>query len=129
LGPRPTASRISATRASEIAAPIRTIDAARRESASHRPRLADRESFAEEAADGSTSDEVIAGSEADALRERLARLPEAQAQVIALAYYAELTHSEIAVRLSLPPGTVKGRMRLGMQKLRAQFELAGGLGA
>jgi DNA-directed RNA polymerase specialized sigma24 family protein len=62
-------------------------------------------------------------------RERLARLPDAQAQVISLAYYGELTHSEIAVRLSLPPGTVKGRMRLGMQKLRAQFELAGGIGA
>jgi RNA polymerase sigma-70 factor (ECF subfamily) len=107
----------------------RAIDAVRRESATHRPRLADRESYIEDAAAGSTSDDVIARSEADALRDRLAHLPHAQAQVIALSYYGELSHSEIAARLSLPQGTVKGRMRLGMQKLRAQFGIAGGLGA
>ena len=70
---------------------------------------------------GSTPDEVIARTEADALRGRLAQLPGAQAQVIALAYYGGLSHAEIAARLSLPPGTVKGRMRLGLQKLRDQL--------
>ena len=107
----------------------RAIDAARRESAGHRPRLADHAPFCDEAADGSTSDEVIARSEAEALRHRLADLPDAQAQAIALAYFEELSHSEIAARLSLSPGTVKGRIRLGMQKLRTSFELAGGVGA
>ena len=107
----------------------RAIDAARRDSAAHRPRLAGREPFAAEAIGGSAWDEVIARSEAEALRERLAELPDAQSQVIALAYFDQLTHSEIAVRLALPPGTVKGRLRLGLQKLRAQFELAGGVGA
>ena len=92
----------------------RAIDAARRESATHRPRLADRE----------PSDEVIARSEAEALRLRLSDLPDDQAEVIALAYYGPLSHSEIAARLALPPGTVKGRMRLGLEKLRAQLESA-----
>jgi RNA polymerase sigma-70 factor (ECF subfamily) len=68
---------------------------------------------------------VIARSEADALRVSLGRLPDAQAEVIALAYYGELSHSEIATRLSLPPGTVKGRMRLGLMKLRDQLESTG----
>ena len=107
----------------------RAIDSARRESAGHRPRLADREPFFDEAADGSTSDHVIARSEADALRHRLAELPDEQAEVIVLAYYGQLSHSEIAARLSLPPGTVKGRMRLGLEKLRAQLEVAGGMSA
>jgi DNA-directed RNA polymerase specialized sigma24 family protein len=35
-----------------------------------------------------------------------------------------LTHSQIAEQLSLPAGTVKGRMRLGMHKLRARWHLA-----
>ena len=45
-----------------------------------------------------------------------------QAQVIVLAYYGGLSHAEIAALLALPPGTVKGRMRLGLQKLRDQLE-------
>ena len=79
------------------------------------------EPFLDAAGDSSPSDEVIARSEADALRGRLAQLPDAQAQVITLAYFGQLSHSEIAARLSLPPGTVKGRMRLGMEKLRGQI--------
>jgi DNA-directed RNA polymerase specialized sigma24 family protein len=39
--------------------------------------------------------------------------------------YGELSHSEIATRLCLPPGTVKGRMRLGLKKLREQIETTG----
>lgn len=39
-------------------------------------------------------------------------------QVITLAFYEQLTHAEIAAELGLPAGMVKGRMRLGLQKLR-----------
>ena len=67
-------------------------------------------------------DHVVARSEGDALRAALLRLPEAQSEVIALAYYGELSHTEIAKQLSLPPGTVKGRMRLGLEKLRGHLE-------
>ena len=58
------------------------------------------------------------------LRAALDRLPVAQRDVITLAYYGELTHTEIASRLDLPEGTVKGRMRLGLAKLR-EAALAG----
>jgi len=61
---------------------------------------------------------VIAAGEADALRSALGQLPDAQAQVITLAFFGELTHTEIAKQLDLPSGTVKGRMRLGLEKLR-----------
>ena len=52
------------------------------------------------------------------LRATLERLPPAQRDVIHLAYFGGLTSSEIAQTLSLPPGTVKGRMRLGLAGLR-----------
>ncbi len=57
--------------------------------------------------------------EADRVRRSLLELPVAQREVIVLAYFGGLTHTEIAARLQLPAGTAKGRMRLGLQKLRA----------
>jgi len=42
--------------------------------------------------------------------------------VITLAFYGQLSHTEIANQLGLPPETVKGRMRLGLQQLCADFE-------
>ena len=70
--------------------------------------------------------EAIAREESDSLKDSLRGLPEAQAKVIILAFYGGLTHSEIAARLSLPAGTVKGRMRLGLEKLRREIELEDG---
>jgi RNA polymerase sigma-70 factor (ECF subfamily) len=45
--------------------------------------------------------------------------------VITLAFYGQLTHSEIAAHLGLSAGTVKGRMRLGLQRLRDGIQHAG----
>lgn len=52
----------------------------------------------------------------------LAQLPDTQREVITLAFYGELSHTEIAEHLDLPPGTIKGRIRLGLQRLRADIQ-------
>ena len=49
---------------------------------------------------------------------RSSELPEEQSRVIELAYFGGLTHVEIASMVDAPVGTVKGRMRLGLAKMR-----------
>jgi RNA polymerase sigma-70 factor (ECF subfamily) len=68
------------------------------------------------------SEAVIARSERDSLKASVHRLPAAQAEVIRLGFFGGLSHSEIASQLGLPSGTVKGRMRLGLEKLRGQMQ-------
>lgn len=63
------------------------------------------------------SSEAMERSDQTALSDHLERLPEAQAEVITLAYFGGLSHTEIAEQLGLRPGTVKGRMRLGLEKV------------
>lgn len=64
-------------------------------------------------------DELVMASErAQHLLDVLAQLPEPQREVIILAFYGQLTHDEIAMRLELPLGTVKGRIRLGLVRMR-----------
>ena len=58
---------------------------------------------------------------ASEVRGALATLPDDQLKVIELAYFGGLTHSEIAEALGMPLGTVKGRMRLAMEKMRAKL--------
>jgi RNA polymerase sigma-70 factor, ECF subfamily len=53
------------------------------------------------------------------VRGALADLPDDQLKVVQLAYFGGLSHSEIAEVLGMPLGTVKGRMRLAMEKMRA----------
>jgi RNA polymerase sigma-70 factor, ECF subfamily len=57
------------------------------------------------------------------VRKALDALPHLQQQVLELAHFSDLTHMEIAERLRLPLGTVKGRLRLGLEKLRKDTEL------
>jgi RNA polymerase sigma-70 factor (ECF subfamily) len=59
-------------------------------------------------------DEVLAGS----VREGLDELPPEQREALDLAYYGGFTHQEISEMLELPLGTVKSRMRLGLERLR-----------
>jgi RNA polymerase sigma-70 factor, ECF subfamily len=72
-----------------------------------------------------TEEEALKRETAAELRGALGKLPGEQSKVIELAYFGGFSHSEIAEILSLPMGTVKGRMRLGLEKIRG--ELAEGL--
>jgi len=65
-----------------------------------------------------TDVEVARRDEARTVRVALDELPAEQRQVIELAYFGGFTHVQIAEMLELPPGTVKGRMRLGLTKMR-----------
>jgi RNA polymerase sigma-70 factor (ECF subfamily) len=68
-------------------------------------------------------------TDVEALRREAARqvrgaldvLPADQMRVVELAYFGGMTHSQIASMLNMPIGTVKGRMRLAMEKIRGQL--------
>ena len=69
--------------------------------------------------------EAWRNSQRSQVRKALKDLPSAQLQVLELAYFSGYTHTEIADLLDLPLGTVKGRMRLGLKKIRAYFDARG----
>ncbi|MCL6441247.1 MAG: sigma-70 family RNA polymerase sigma factor [Thermoleophilum sp.] len=62
--------------------------------------------------------EALRRERARAVGRALQALPEDQRRVVELAYYGGFTHTEIAEILGTPVGTVKGRMRLALEKLR-----------
>jgi RNA polymerase sigma-70 factor (ECF subfamily) len=96
----------------------RAIDAFRREQGKERKDVPD-EGFAERLpAKERTDQEVERREDARQIRAALESLPSEQRQVIELAYFGGFTHSQISEMLELPSGTVKGRMRLGLTKLR-----------
>jgi RNA polymerase sigma-70 factor (ECF subfamily) len=66
--------------------------------------------------------EAWRNSQRDQVREALNTLPSEQLKILELAYFSGYTHVEISDVLDLPLGTVKGRMRLGLKKIRDYFE-------
>jgi RNA polymerase sigma-70 factor (ECF subfamily) len=56
------------------------------------------------------------------VKEAIDKLPEEQMIALRKVYYEGKTHEEVAEELSIPLGTVKGRLRLSLQKLRVMFE-------
>ena len=77
-----------------------------------------------------TDVEVARRDEAAGVRRALEGLPDDQRRTIELAYFGGFSHTEIAELLGEPVGTVKGRMRLGLEKLRrrlAEGQAAGGI--
>jgi RNA polymerase sigma-70 factor, ECF subfamily len=98
----------------------RAIDALRR-SARPVPKLDfdDEVALETEPASERTETEAIRRETAGRLRQALGLLPREQSQVIELAYFGGFSQSEIADMVDAPLGTIKGRMRLGLEKIRA----------
>jgi RNA polymerase sigma-70 factor, ECF subfamily len=99
----------------------RAIDALRRGKVRDRPRVDDENAAEKLEAPENTELEVARRDEAATVRRAMEVLPSEQVQVIELAYFGGFTHTEIADMLDTPVGTVKGRMRLGLKKLRVQL--------
>jgi RNA polymerase sigma-70 factor (ECF subfamily) len=75
-----------------------------------------------QAAPESTEVEVGLREQTRTLRRMLERLPPEQRQILELAFFGDLSHSQIARALDLPMGTVKGRARLGLGHMRNQLD-------
>jgi RNA polymerase sigma-70 factor (ECF subfamily) len=99
----------------------RAIDALRRATVHDRRRAGDEGIEERFEARERTDVEAARREEAGTVRGALSSLPADQSQVIELAYFGGFTHTEIADMLEAPVGTVKGRMRLGLKKMRAQL--------
>ena len=64
-------------------------------------------------------------SQREQVLEALSTLPPEQLKILELAYFSGYTHVQIAELLELPLGTVKGRMRLGLKKIKDYFDSQG----
>ncbi len=100
----------------------RAIDALRRGGA-HAPKLDHDDDGVIEAraAEELTEAEALRRETSEEIQGALGALPSDQSQVIQLAYFGGFSHTEIADMLGMPLGTVKGRMRLGLEKIRVQL--------
>jgi len=96
----------------------RAIDALRRTAVRDRGRVQEEGVQERLAAPDRTDLEVARRQEAREVRDALGQLPDEQSRVIELAYFGGLTHVQIASMLDIPVGTIKGRMRLGLAKMR-----------
>ena len=99
----------------------RAVDEIRSRGRRFRYETASPEEQERELAAPDTNDPALTAELADQRRlilAALAQIPQEQRQIIELAYFGGFTQQEIAQRLSQPLGTVKTRIRLGMQKLR-----------
>ena len=105
----------------------RAIDSLRRGGVSAPKLDLDDEALLEDEASPERTDvEAIRRETSRRVRGMLGTLPREQSEVIGLAYFGGFSHSEIAEMLGEPLGTVKGRMRLGLEKIRVS--LAEGMG-
>lgn len=98
----------------------RCIDTIRRERRADSQRESDIE-LEHFPAPGSVAEDAANHDATNRIQALLLGLPLTQREAIALAYFGELTHTEIAARLQIPTGTIKGRIRLGLHKIRAEL--------
>ena len=102
----------------------RAIDGLRRNQRHERHRASDEGLEERHEAAELTDVEAARREDARTVRRALEALPAEQTRVIELAYYGGFTTSQIADMLDAPLGTVKGRMRLGLEKLRHELGVA-----
>lgn len=95
----------------------RQIDIVRRESRPVPEELKPPESTEEDA-----SQIIALDQEAQKLRQALASLKPGQREMVEKAYLGDLTHAEIRAETGLPLGTIKSRIRLGLEKLRHELK-------
>ncbi len=69
----------------------------------------------------SAEDMVDLAQASEQLRHAIKTLPEEQRDILRLAYFADLSHGEIAAQTGLALGTVKSRLRLALGKLRKEL--------
>lgn len=100
----------------------RALDLARSDANQVAHRAHDDDCLDEHPGPEDVSETVLQRETAGELRALLSDLPDEQQEVIVLAFYGQLSHTEIASQLGLPTGTVKGRMRLGLRKLRESMD-------
>ena len=100
----------------------RAVDALRRSGVHERRRASDEGIEETLQAAERTESEAVEKATSREIRGALGELPSEQRWVIELAYFGGFTHVEIASMLGAPVGTVKGRMRLGLGKLREQLQ-------
>ena len=103
----------------------RAIDAIRRATAYERRRVSDEQAAELIEAPEQTDVEIARREEARWMRALIEALPGEQRRVIELAYFGGFTHEQIAELLDAPLGTVKSRMRLGLEKMRTSIEPTG----
>src|ERR1700751_130785 len=100
----------------------RAIDMLRRTTVHERRRAADERAAERLEAPERTELEAARREEARSVRGLIDELPDEQRRVVELAYFGGFTHEQIAQMLGAPLGTVKGRMRLALAKMRASIE-------
>ncbi|HEX7293090.1 MAG TPA: sigma-70 family RNA polymerase sigma factor, partial [Solirubrobacterales bacterium] len=99
----------------------RAIDALRSVSGRTSKQALDDSTLEQRASGDLTDVEALRRETAGEVRSAIGELPGEQSRVIELAYFGGFSQSEIAAMLSLPLGTVKGRMRLGLEKIRVEM--------
>ncbi|MBL8574695.1 MAG: sigma-70 family RNA polymerase sigma factor [Hyphomicrobiaceae bacterium] len=100
----------------------RRIDAARRDKSG---KLDAEDTALHPSAPEDAEDALSAGEREVRVRTALAELPAEQVELVRLAFFLDLSHSQIAERTGLPLGTVKSRLRLAFTRLRKHLEARG----
>ncbi len=103
----------------------RSIDVLRKRGRRQEAPLTELETAGQPATDSDAFARTFAGERRRLVLEALGEIPDEQRRAIYLAYYEGLSHRQVAERLEQPLGTIKTRIKLGLEKLRAKLAETG----